>query len=129
MVKYSKFSILARVNSFRYAFRGLGFMFQTEQNSWIHLFVTIVVIAFGIWFHISATEWCFASLAIGLVFMAEMVNTAFEKLLDLVHPEEHPMVGKIKDLAAGTVLATAVIAIAVGLIIFLPKIIDKLGWM
>ena len=122
-----KFSIRSRINSFQYAFRGLTFMFQTEHNSWIHLLAAIIVIICGIWFDINTAEWCFSILAIGLVFMAEMVNTAFEKLLDLVHPDHHPMVGKIKDLAAGTVLATAVIAISVGLIIFLPKIITKLN--
>jgi len=117
-----KFSIRSRIRSFRYAFRGLFFMFRSEHNSWIHLLAAVVVIVFGFLLDISPTEWCFSILAIALVFMAEMINTAIEKIMDLVHPEHHPMVGRIKDLAAGTVLATAFIAVVVGVIIFGPKI-------
>ena len=66
-------------------------------------------------------------LAIGLVFMAEMANTAFEKLLDLIHPEHHPLVGRIKDMAAGMVLVSSLMSVVIGVIIFLPKLIEKLN--
>ncbi len=121
-----KFSVRRRILSFRYAFRGLAFMFRTQHNSWIHLLAAVVVVFCGFWLEISITEWCFSILAIALVFMAEMINTAFEKLLDMLHPEHHPMVGRIKDLAAGTVLATAFIAVVVGILIFGPKLAEKI---
>jgi len=102
-------------------------MFREEHNSWIHLLAAVIVVFFGFWLEISPGEWCFTVLAIALVFMAEMINTAVENLLDFFHPEQHPKVGKIKDLAAGTVMVTAFFAIIVGIIIYGPKLIDKLG--
>lgn len=71
---------------------------------------------------ISITEWCFVTLCITLVIMAEAFNTAIENLTDLVSPDFHPLAGKTKDLAAGAVLIFSIGAVIVGLLIFLPKI-------
>jgi diacylglycerol kinase len=62
-------------------------------------------------------------LAIIIVFFAEIMNTAFEKTLDLVEPNHHPQVKLIKDMAAGAVLITAVTAVAIGLVIFPPYLL------
>ncbi len=74
------------------------------------------------WLSISTQEWLILVLTFGMVLMAEAFNTALEFLTDLVSPEPHPLAGKAKDVAAGAVLITAVMAVVVGMIIFLPKI-------
>ena len=73
------------------------------------------------YFNISTTEWLFQTLAIGLVLSIEGLNTAVEKVADFIHPEYHERIGFIKDIAAGAVFFAAMTAIAIGLIIYLPK--------
>ncbi len=113
-----------RLNSFRYAFAGLGDLLHTQPNARIHLLATLLVLAAGFYFNISTAEWCAAILAIALVFSTEAFNTAIEFLTDLASPDYHPLAGKAKDVAAAAVLIAAIGAAAVGLIIFLPKIIS-----
>lgn len=109
-----------RIRSFGYAFRGLGFMLKTQQNAWIHLAATAIVIAAGVWVRLSFHDWRWIVLAIGLVWMAELVNTAFEHLCDAVQPEFHASVKTAKDVAAGAVLVAAFAAALIGLLVFLP---------
>ncbi|MBI1228289.1 MAG: diacylglycerol kinase family protein [Bacteroidetes bacterium] len=111
-----------RLNSFRYAFAGIADMFRTQANVKIHLAVSVFVVLAGWYFKINRTEWCLVSLAIAAVLAAEGFNTALEYLTDLVSPNHHPLAGKAKDVAAGAVLVAAFGAAAVGLLIFLPKI-------
>ena len=66
-------------------------------------------------------EWLFQTLAIGLVLSIEGLNTAVEKVADFIHPEYHTKIGFIKDIAAGAVFFAAMTAIAIGLMIYLPK--------
>lgn len=113
-----------RLNSFRYAFQGIGRLFRTQPNAKIHLVATSVVVAGGFYFEISTVEWCLATLAIASVLAAEAFNTAIEDLTDLVSPGQHPLAGHAKDLAAGAVLLVAIGAAVVGVFIFLPKILD-----
>lgn len=115
-----------RLNSFRYAFRGLGLLFMTQANARIHLIVLIAVIAAGIALDVSTIEWLFLISAIGAVLTAEALNTALEFLTDLVSPGYHELAGKAKDVAAAAVLITACTAACTGLIIFLPKLIRAL---
>ena len=112
-----------RLQSFGYAFRGIRTVIGSEANMQIHLVITILVIGCGIAFSISLTEWMFCLLCIGLVAGAEMINTAIENVVDLTSPEQHPLAGKAKDIAAGAVLVCAIISGVIGLLIFLPK-----GW-
>lgn len=112
-----------RLNSFRYAFAGLGELLRTQPNARIHLLATCAVLAAGFYFGISKVEWCLAILAIAMVFSAEAFNTAIENLTDLASPNYHPLAGKAKDVAAAAVLIAAIGAAAVGLVIFLPKIL------
>ncbi|HBX50696.1 MAG: diacylglycerol kinase [Bacteroidetes bacterium RIFOXYA12_FULL_35_11] len=114
----NKFSIASRLLSFSYAFRGILIVFSKEHNAWIHLFAAILVICAGIFFNISAIEWCLIVFAIGLVFIAEMINTAIEKLVDFVSPDFNDKAGIIKDIAAGAVLVAALIAAVIGLLVF-----------
>ena len=105
-------------NSFRYAFMGIWHVLLSEWNMRIHVLAAVVVVCFGIYFKITDTEWCIVTLCIGIVMAAEMFNTAFEGLIDLVQPEQHPLAGKIKDVAAGAVLVTALAAAVAGVLIF-----------
>ena len=105
------------------AIRGLGVLFGTQRNAWIHLALLVAVVTFGFLFKISPLEWCAVALAAGLVLAAEALKTAIEFLADAVHPEQHPLVGKSKDVAAGGVLLAAVAAVAVGAIIFAPRLL------
>ena len=118
-----RFSIVERAKSFSYAIRGLKLLFKTQHNSWVQISLTIVVIFLGIFLCISQTEWMFLILSIGAVFTAEAFNTAFEFDIDLTSPTYHPYARDTKDVAAGAVLITSIMATVVGIIIFLPKII------
>jgi len=113
-----------RINSFKYAFKGIGLLF-TEPNAKIHLVFTILTIVGGFFFSVSKIEWCILILAISIVLAAEALNTAIEYLTDLVSPNHHSLAGKTKDVAAGAVLILAIGAAIVACIIFLPKIYDR----
>jgi diacylglycerol kinase len=115
-----------RIHSFKYALRGIRMVIKSEKNMQIHLIVTLLVVVAGLFFVISATEWIACLLCIGLVMGAEMINTSIEKLVDLASPQKHELAGKAKDMAAGAVLICAIFAAAVGLIIFLPKVVNLL---
>jgi diacylglycerol kinase (ATP) len=116
-----KFSIAARLRSFRHAFRGLLWMIREEHNSWIHLAFVVVLIPAGFILHLSLIEWTLIIFCIGLVLGLELVNPAIERLADKISPERDPDIGKIKDLAAAAVLVAAIASAIVGLIILVPK--------
>jgi diacylglycerol kinase (ATP) len=118
------FQFSGRVRSFKYAFIGIWTMLKSQQNAWIHFFATIVVVATGFIFDVSRAEWCWLIMAIISVWSAEALNTAFEFLADVASPEFHPLVKKAKDVAAGAVLIAAIGAVAIGLIIFGPYVLD-----
>jgi diacylglycerol kinase (ATP) len=79
------------------------------------------VIAAGIYCQLNKAEWVAIMIVSGMVFIAEMLNTAIEKSMDLISKEHHPEIEKIKDLAAGAVLIAALVAVVTGAIIFIPK--------
>lgn len=107
---------------FRYAFEGLAAA-KSERNMKFHLCATVGVTAAGFLFGISATEWMAVLLCCGMVVGAEMLNTAIEKLADMVEPAQNKQIKFVKDVAAGAVLACAIAAACVGLLVFVPKII------
>ncbi|MCR9065112.1 MAG: diacylglycerol kinase family protein [Cytophagales bacterium] len=111
------------VRSFTYAGKGLKELIKSENNFQFHLLAAVLVILFGFLFKVSAIEWVLLFLQIGLVFMAEAFNTSIEKLADHLHPERHNAIGKVKDVAAAGVLLTALLAVVVACIIFIPKFI------
>jgi diacylglycerol kinase (ATP) len=118
-----RFSIVGRMKAFTHAFRGVGILLRTGHAFWLQIFGTCIAIVLGILLHISSTEWLFIILTCGQVLVAEAVNTAIEIDIDLTSPEYHPYARDTKDVAAGAVLLTGFVAIAVALVIFLPKII------
>ena len=112
-----------RFAGFKYAFRGVRLLFRYERNFLLHSLIAICVIAAGFIFDISVTEWMIVAIACGCVFAAEAMNTAIERLSDVVSPKYHSAIGNVKDISAGGVLLVAIMAVIVGMIIFLPKII------
>ncbi|GHT77060.1 diacylglycerol kinase [Bacteroidia bacterium] len=124
MKKQQKFSIRKRLKSFKYAFNGLRILFREEHNSRIHFVAALCVLIAGYFLNITATEWCIVIFAIGFVFAMEIINSAIENLADFVSTERHESIKRIKDLSAAGVLVSAIAALVVGIIVFLPKIID-----
>lgn len=113
-----------RINSFKYAIKGIVDLFQSQPNARIHLFVFFIVVLVGNYFQLSIIEWCLIALVSSTVLAAEAANTAIEYLTDLVSPEYHHLAGKAKDAAAASVLFTAIGAVIIGLFIFLPHFYD-----
>ncbi len=118
------FEYRQRLKSFHYAFQGLALMFRTQHNTWIHATVSLMVIILGFVLKISLTEWAILCFAIGFVFAAEAFNTAIEFLVDLVSPGKLLQAGMIKDLAAAGVLIAAMTAVAAGLFVFIPRLLE-----
>ena len=117
------FSIQARLKSFVYAFEGVKHFMRFEAQAVIHLLAALAVIGVGFWFEINSTEWIAICFAIGFVVVAEMLNTAIEKLTDMVSPEINFKAKVVKDLAAGAVLVASIVAVVVGLLVFLPRLL------
>lgn len=114
------------VMGFKYAGEGLLYALRTQRNFRFHLAVTIIVLITGYGLRLPAISWAILMLTIGFVVVAEMVNTAAETLVDMVSPDYHPMAKLVKDLAAGAVLVTAIVAVGVGLLILGPPLLAHL---
>ena len=119
MIKFGRL-----LKSFKYSFKGLVVAFKEEQNFRIHLFLTILVIILMFLLKISIIESLILIICIALVIIAELVNSIFERIVDIMKPRLHDSAKKIKDMMAATVLVASIAALIVGLIIFIPKIFD-----
>ena len=106
-----------------FALKGAIKLITTEHSIMVQSSLAVVLIVAGFYFNISHEEWMFQTLAIGLVLSIEGLNTAVEKVADFIHPEFHQKIGFIKDIAAGAVFFAAMTAIAIGLMIYIPKFI------
>ena len=115
-----KFSIVKRAMSFTHAGRGVKIFIKTTHNSWIHITIFAIAIFLGFYFKITNIEWMILILTSGIVFVSEAFNTAIEIDIDLTSPQFHPYARDTKDVAAGAVLISAITALVVGLLIFLP---------
>jgi diacylglycerol kinase (ATP) len=127
MVENGGFSVTARLESFRCAFRGVWTILVSQHNARIHLLATVCACSLGLLIRISLLEWCAIVVAIVIVWTAEALNTAFELLCDVASPEFHPLVQKGKDVAAGAVLLSAVGAAVIGLLVFGPHLLRIAG--
>jgi len=116
-----------RIQSFKYAYKGLRNVVSSEINFQIHMAAALIVTFLGFYFKITRPEWVSVLLCFAVVMAAEAFNSAIEELVDFVSPGLHAQAGKIKDIAAGAVLITAVSAAVIGCIIFLPKIMSAAG--
>jgi undecaprenol kinase len=115
------------LKSFSYAITGLITAIRSERNMRIHLIFSVIVIGFSLLLSISTVEWLFVIAAIGGIFSLEILNTAVERVVDLVTEEYHPLAKQAKDLAAGAVFVYALTVVIIGLIIFLPRIVKWLN--
>lgn len=110
-------SVAKCLRSFRYAFNGIAFAMRTENNFIYHILATLAIITTGIILRFTLTEWYIIIILIGLVYAAEIVNSAIEKLVDLAAPRYHYKAGLIKDMSAGGVLVISIAAFIIGLLI------------
>lgn len=114
------------INSFRFAIEGIKTAYKEEQNIRVHTIVAIVVIILGVLLKINSIELAICIILIGLVLMAEFFNTSIENMVDMITLDQNPYAKKAKDIAAAGVLVFAVSSMIIGLMIFVPKIIDLL---
>lgn len=121
------FSFKRLKSAFKYAFKGLGKVYKNEDNMKIHVVVTILVIICGFLFKVSSLEWIILIFAIGLVIGAEVLNTCIENLVDLVTKDFNKYAENAKDTAAAHTLVLSITAAIIGLIVFIPKLIDVIG--
>jgi diacylglycerol kinase len=121
-LKQQKFSFRKRLYSFKFAFQGLKILLKEEPNARIQCVAAIGVFIAGFVFKISATEWIAIVFAAGLVTALEALNSSVENLADFISPGKNHQIKKVKDLSAAGVLISAIAALIVGLIIFVPKI-------
>lgn len=116
------FQLRDRAASFRYAAAGLARMVRTQHNARIHLAVTVVVLIVGGMCELKTADWLWLTIAIAMVWITEAVNTAIELLGDAVTTEFHPLIGHAKDASAAAVLIAAILAVMIGLLIFVPHL-------
>jgi len=112
-----------RIRSLKFAFKGAFLLITTEHSIMVQFSLGVLVTILGFVMDISATEWMFQLISVGMVLVAESLNTGIEKLCDFVHIEYHERIGFIKDISAGAATFAAIIALIVGLIIYIPKFI------
>jgi len=124
IVKEKKRVKISQMKSFAVAFQGIWTLIRNERNFRFHLLVAVAVITAGFFFNVEKTEWLTIFLCIGLVLSMETLNTSIEYICDLISPEHHPVVKKIKDVSAAAVLLVSIIAVIVGCIIFIPYLLD-----
>ncbi|MCW5875603.1 MAG: diacylglycerol kinase family protein [Anaerolineales bacterium] len=111
-----------RLASFGPAFSGMAHVLRTQPNAWVHAAVTIAVAALGWVLGLGIRDWALLVLAIGLVWVAEFVNTALEALVDLASPRRHPLARAAKDAAAAAVVLAALTATLLGLLVLGPPL-------
>ena len=119
---YKRFDFKKLIRSFGHAIDGVVYLLSNEQNARIHAIATIMVGILGYIFHVTRIEAAVLFMAVILVFAIEIINTAIEKVFDLLHPGDHEIIRGVKDAMAGAVLISTIIAFSVAVLIFLPYI-------
>lgn len=107
---------------FGFAFRGLLIPYRTEVSIRIQSLVALAAVALGMVLQLSRADWLWITMAIALVLITEILNTAIEELVNLVSPGYHELAGKVKDIAAGAVFLAATISLIIGAIVFVPHL-------
>ena len=113
-------------NSFKYTIEGIWTSFKTERNMKIHIFIMILVIIAGIILKINKSEWIICIILFAIVIGSELFNTSIETIVDMVMPEKNEKAKIAKDVSAGAVLVVAIGAAIIGLVIFVPRILNIL---
>jgi len=120
----TKFSVRNRIVSFKFAFTGLRDLIRYEHNTRLHLIAAIMAIALGFVLDIALMEWLVLVLMITIVFISEILNSAIESLADYVSPQYSLIIKRVKDYCAAAVLIAGIASVVVGVIIFLPKLVQ-----
>lgn len=113
-----------RTLSFKNAFEGFVYALKTQKNAWIHAVITIFVLVLSFLLKLNLQEWVPILIVIAMVWMAELLNTALESIVDIICPETHPLAKIAKDVGAAFVLIAAALAVVIGCIVFIPKLIE-----
>lgn len=108
------------LKSIRHALNGLSAVLKTEPNFFVQAIIFLIMFSLGLFFRVNQTEWFAIVFSAALVLMLEIINTSIEKILDLLKPRLDDRVALIKDMMAGAVLLSALAALAIGLLIFIP---------
>ena len=116
------FSLIARVGSFKHAFRGLWVFVSDTHNAWVEILFGAVFVIAGFYFSISKEEWFALVISIGILLTAEAFNTAIEVDMNLTSPDYHPLARDTKDVAAGAVLLAVFLVLIIVGMIFIPRI-------
>ena len=124
---FKKFGLKRHFESFKFALEGIIYAFKYEQNILIHFIATIFVIILGLILKISITKWLLLILTISSVISLELVNSAIEAAVDLTTDKIHPLAKIAKDCGSAAVLISAIAAVIIGLIIFIPEIVNFLN--
>ena len=114
--------IKGRTKAIFYSLKGAFYLIKTEHSIQAQLFFSVCFIIAGFYFNISNIEWMFQFFSIGLVLVAEALNTAVEKIADFVHPDYHKKIGFIKDIAAGASSFAAFTSLIIAGFIYISKI-------
>lgn len=110
--------IKGRLQSLGYALKGVAAILSSGPNMAIMLLAVVVVSGAGIYFHIDRHDWALVTIAFTIVIVSEAFNTAIERLTDLVHPQQHPKAGQVKDIASGAVLLAVVGSVVIAWVVF-----------
>lgn len=119
-----RFCIRDRVRSFGFALQGMRELLVVEHNARLHLLATVLVVVAGTVLALPGRDWALLVLAMGLVWMAESLNSAVEALADAAVPDHHPLIRRAKDVAAAGVLFAALAALVVGVLVFAPYLLQ-----
>lgn len=111
------------LRGFQFAWNGLAYTFQSQVNFRVQVLTAVAVVGLGIWLDLDHDEWLWIVFSVGIVLLTEIANTAAEKLVDLISPEFNLKAGLVKDISAGAVLVSALIALAIGALIIIPKLV------
>jgi diacylglycerol kinase len=112
--------------AFKYAFSGLWYVIKTQKNAWVHAIATILVICISYWLSLESRDWAIIVITIGMVWTAEIINTALEAIVDLASPQQHPLAKVGKDVGAASVLIAAIASAIIGLLILGPPLLQKI---
>lgn len=110
------------IGSFNYAVTGIITALQSEKHMRVHYLIALLVIVASLFFDFSKTEFLILLFAISLVIVAEMINTAIEKIIDMITLDYHPLARVVKDVAAGAVLIASMNALMVGYLLFFDRL-------
>lgn len=118
--------IRSRLDSFKPAFEGLSHVLHTQPNASIHAFISLVVIAIGLWLQLDLESWALIVLTMAMVWVAELANTAIEAAVDVASPDHQPLAKVAKDVSAAAVVIAALAAVVVGLLVLGPSLWEQI---